>query len=34
MSGKLEPISSFLEAGQERLTSALGEENELSEAAG
>ena len=34
MSRKLEPISSSLEAGQERMTSALEEEDELSEAAG
>ena len=34
MAGQLKPISGCLEAGQERMTSALGEENELSEAAG
>ena len=34
MSGKLEPTSSSLEAGHERNISALGEEDELSEAAG
>ena len=34
MAGQLEPISGGTEAGQERMTSALGGENELSEAAG
>ena len=34
MAGQAVPISGCLEAGQERMTSALGEENKLSEAAG